>query len=371
MTEQGLEAKISDLVALAGVLPRDVQHATNNFRELPETEIDRRLDRLRAGKQRLEAWRLEHGLEAAPEAEPVPADLGNVSATIGIPSDLYAERLAEFARLIGRVRAWRPPVPDVLADQIQRRIREFTEWNAQWAGAFDRHTIVAKYDAAEDPKRVMTTALRWITRDIETLISHPLLSAAHLQLTAMETIRALARLEIEVTARQPELLVALNEEGLAIAEVVRADLGLQTPLAVVRGAAPGNLKLHMMGGREPYSVGRVCVVGHLARTGATMLRTMDYAREWFGAAQVYGTVLAASVDAADRCDQAGKPLYYHYLSAAEKLSVAYDASHGVEITQDSFVLGGSVSESAPNDVLQIGRAALGLQRAELEVELSK
>jgi hypothetical protein len=65
MTELSTEAKIRDLIALAGVLPQDVERAASNFRGLPDVEIDRRLDRLRAGKHGLKAWRIGHGLEVA------------------------------------------------------------------------------------------------------------------------------------------------------------------------------------------------------------------------------------------------------------------------------------------------------------------
>jgi len=370
MTDPGLEAKISDLIALAGVLPRDAQHAASNFRALPETEIDRRLDRLRQGKQRLDAWRIQHGLEAAPAPEPVPAGILSRPVIARSPHRLFAEQLEELGRLISRVQVWQPPVPELLAGQIQRRIREFADWNAESVSARDLRASVVRHQASEDPQRVMAVALRWITRDIEALISHPLLSAAQPRLTPLETIKGLARLENELTARQPELLVALNQEGLAIANVVRADLGLRTPLAVMHGAAPGQLEWQMMGEQDLGSVGRVCVVGHLARTGATMVQTMQYARARFGAAQVYGTVLAASVNAADRCVQAGMPLYYHYLSAAEELSVGYDVSQGVAITENSFILGGRASGSATTDALPIDRATLGVQRAEIATEFT-
>jgi hypothetical protein len=62
MSEGTTEEKITEIMHLIGVSPRDFARAAANFRGMPEAELDIRLAHLRAGEQRIEAQRAETGL---------------------------------------------------------------------------------------------------------------------------------------------------------------------------------------------------------------------------------------------------------------------------------------------------------------------
>jgi hypothetical protein len=62
MSGDSTEDKITEIMTLIGVSPRDFARAATNFRSMPEAEFNTRLARLRAGEQRIESQRAETGL---------------------------------------------------------------------------------------------------------------------------------------------------------------------------------------------------------------------------------------------------------------------------------------------------------------------
>ena len=61
MGTDNTETKIIEIMTLIGVNKSDFARASDNFRSMPDTELDTKLARLRAGERRIEAWRAERG----------------------------------------------------------------------------------------------------------------------------------------------------------------------------------------------------------------------------------------------------------------------------------------------------------------------
>jgi hypothetical protein len=55
--------KVTEIMTLAGVLPRDFDHARKNFPPLEDKEVDARLTRLREGETTIQRWRAGIGVK--------------------------------------------------------------------------------------------------------------------------------------------------------------------------------------------------------------------------------------------------------------------------------------------------------------------
>src|SRR5262249_38892722 len=103
----------------------------------------------------------------------------------------------------------------------------------------------------------------------------------------------------------------------------------------------------------------IWVIGHVAWTGATLIRAMEEARIHYPTARVLGAVLAATVDAAKRL----RNVMFHQLAEGSSIELSFDASKEVGVENHNFILGGSKRDMP--DVLLIGRALLSRARVDM------
>jgi hypothetical protein len=156
---------------------------------------------------------------------------------------------------------------------------------------------------------------------------------------------------------KPDLIVVLNE-GRSIGTLINLHLKLAVPLVSVRGSATSGLRWDVVE-RLPSTVSNVWVIGHLARTGETLLETMKQAYQRFNPKRVHGAVLAASIAAGDRLSK----FSFHQLTEATGIELAFDPKREMFVEDDNFVLGGE--SAGGSKILPIPRIMLDRSREEM------
>ena len=396
--------KIRQIMELAGVAPRDFDGASRNYTSLTDSEIDLRLERLARGAGVISDWRRRRGpaiasgamlsqpidlsrtqtIAAAQRARRVVSPTEVWLAAIEKSNEAIDRYLLALTKLIERISRWKPPLRGLLAAEIHAQIAHLA------ISAEERRptaNLLAEIAAEQATVEGDGTSAALVTKRIEEIVAshwhfalmaglastrvaqiagalHPLMSANHPRLTATGTVDALARLENAVSDYRPDLIVAVNE-GRSIAELIKAHLDLDVPIVTVHGSADTRLiwdDAHPHVDRSPV----VCVIGHLARTGATMSLTIEQARARYRTGNVFGVVLASSMGAAEHLARQSPFLFHQATEASVLISLGFDASTGVTIKSDTYILGGKAADGGRS--LPVPRALLDLARIEMEEE---
>jgi hypothetical protein len=436
------QEKIKEIMTLAGVGPRDFDKARRNYETLADDEIERRWSKLRHGAEAVDAWRAaraaarptqqpgqevgvatEIALDSArsatayrqTETQRQAAD-ARVSTGIAKPRSnqapeakidtnrLSKHRLLEgwlkaietsnisidrdvmaFAKMIERVRRWRPPVRDMVAAVINRQVEHLataaeasrttnkllTEIAAASAAGLDSDDFITTIRQRIHEIAIKNEHLAALTGVASRRVAHvagvlhPLMPHSDPRLTATATVDALARLENAISDYRPDIIVTVNDEGQSIGKVVVSDLHLDIPVLTVRGSAETKLVWDESIGLQLDSSPVVCVVGHLGRTGITMSATIDLARQRYGTPNVFGIVLASTYDAAEQVRKHG-PFLFHLIADAAVIEPSYDTTKDTRIESDSFVFGAE-SENA-DKILEVPRAMLDRARKDMKRE---
>ncbi len=176
-------------------------------------------------------------------------------------------------------------------------------------------------------------------------------------LSGTDTVDALARIENAIAKNPPNLLIAVNE-GYSISSLVKRHLELSAPIVLVRGSAEVGLLWDMpptfLGARKT-----IWVIGHVVRTGNTLVKVMEEARGRYPGSRVFGAVLAASTDAAAHLTS----FSFHQLAESPLVKLIFDASKQIGIENDHFILGGE--RSSMPDVLPVSRMMLDWARRDM------
>jgi len=194
-------------------------------------------------------------------------------------------------------------------------------------------------------------------REIEQILKHPIMPRERAWLGATDTVDALARIENTIARSPPNLFVAVNE-GYSISCLVKYHLNLDAPIVILRGSADVGLQW------DPDPPFRdlpktIWVIGHVARTGTTLLQAMAEARDRYSTSRVFGAVLAASTDAAENLTM----FSFHQLAESSFVELIFDASKQIGIEKEHFILGGE--RSSMPDVLPVSRMMLDQARVDM------
>jgi hypothetical protein len=302
--------KIGEILTTVGVAERDFDAARRNFERLGPAEIDRRLEKLRAGSTRIAQWRAERGPAEGSRTLTKPDERKATLETIH-------RQLAELTRVMERLSSTQDT--GLLRD-IGEKHRLLTHNLAPVDEA--AHTRFEGFvkTKIEAMSALDGLAVNLATRDIATITRHPLIPGHRGSLTTSDALDAFGRVANAVSRTRPELFVSVNE-GFAIARLIRDLLRLETPITIVRGSVDRGLEWPRRD-RAIVAPSVVWVVGHIARTGATLVKTMQETRRRYGAKEVYGAVLVASTDAASNF---GK-FYFHQMMEASTIGLGFDSS---------------------------------------------
>jgi len=321
--------KITQIMALVGVAPSDFDAARRNYMGVDDKEIDSQLSKFREGKSALAEWRKQRG--------PALPAMPKVAATPGERVIERPEPIAAESDWLGAVSRWRTAVAqnlERLAEVIRRfdtigrhtadelfqllrlwetarlrgpfRIPELPD--SSLSDVFGQH--LSQIAASNE---VIAHLADYGIRAATTVLGHPLVPSETSQLTLTGYTEALARLENVVLDNPPDVIVGLNE-GWAIGRTVKDHLGLRADLVALRGTAETQFEWK---GRARRSSGPtvVWVVGHVAKTGVTLSKAINEARRVYDTDHVFGTVLAASLEAAQHFE-AEPFVRYHQVTEA-------------------------------------------------------
>jgi hypothetical protein len=185
-------------------------------------------------------------------------------------------------------------------------------------------------------------------------------------LTSAETTEALARIETVMIRYEPDMLVAVNHESMAIAMLLRDDLSLNVPI-VVCSSRDGHLDWQE-DRRLQSNPKIVCVVGHIAFSGETHARVLREARGRYKTDKVYGAALAASREATLRTAAEGQLIFRHLVDAGSPMPrlAAFDST--LQIIRSGWVFARNIEYSlhVAHTHILVTRRALGVARAEME-----
>jgi hypothetical protein len=165
-------------------------------------------------------------------------------------------------------------------------------------------------------------------------------------------------MENNVALHKPDVIVAVNDEGLGISHVINADLKLNVPILRAYGTPATGIDFKATQGVTP---GVVCVVGHVAWSGETLAKTMGLVSTVYGTTRVFGAVLIASNSAIERLQSQG-PFAYHQAIEATKIDLGFDPATGFSIQQDSYIIG------TGEDALPVTREGLRLARSRMATD---
>lgn len=148
---------------------------------------------------------------------------------------------------------------------------------------------------------------------------HPEVQVGVARLDQQQTIEALARIENVLIAQRPDRLVAVNDEGWAIAQFMNHNLGLGIPISrLIGSAADGLMWADVAAGG--FDAGLVAVIGHVAWTGQTLREAVEWSQGRFHPRGIFTAVLATSRLALD-CMKGVAPFAYHQVTLGEHLAL--------------------------------------------------
>jgi hypothetical protein len=321
------EDKVGEVMSLVGIPARDAAAARSNLEKLQSVELDSYLQALRSGEDTIAKWRATRGSSILEERATATSVRG-VDSPISQKTD-YASAVAavtrgerELEHLAHALEKFGPHEGRRLLGNIERQhagvARSFSE-NVMKASE-DRPVSTESKESSERIDRFVTrqlskievlelTAASVARPEISNILSHPVLPVNRNWLSTANTLDALARVINAISKRPADLIVAVNE-GLSVAQVVKGHLGLKADIVIVKGDNKNGLVFDNTSVFENKSFSTIWVVGHLARTGSTLIQTMAEARIRFNTDTVFGAVLAASMEAAENLTE----IYYHQLA---------------------------------------------------------
>jgi hypothetical protein len=382
--------KITEIMTLAGVAPDDFDDARRNYKKLSDLDIDSRLARLRTGAEAVDAWRAreekakkrEQRLSWKANWESIKRRVQSLTGP-GVPLPLFgkpltAEPLSAGAWSVGPLSTRRQVARQIAA--LQRIDRHYATFirslNARtshpsWANALRPlplrlAELITGSGAVGLPEFLIPRLEAIASRDeragalamyqLNEFFKHPFLPDDNPRLTATGTIDALARVENVLDSNRPDVLVVVNE-GQAIGSIIAEHLGLHVPMVRINESPKTGIR--WMDDPSVLSSARtVCVMGHFARTGDTLRKTMNMTRAY--CPRVYGAVLVCSVDALDNL----RDCAYHQLVTGSKVDFTFDLSKGIRIEDNTFILSGR--SDSPGDVLPITRIMLNRSRLDMQ-----
>jgi hypothetical protein len=124
--------KITEIMNLIGVSPRDFARAAANFRSMPEAELDIRLAHLRAGEQRIETWRQERRLAPA-AAKVVPQELltDQLWNRLQTSNALIDRHVSDLRSLIDRLERQGAAISAEAAEAVERMVQTINNCAAE------------------------------------------------------------------------------------------------------------------------------------------------------------------------------------------------------------------------------------------------
>jgi hypoxanthine phosphoribosyltransferase len=222
-------------------------------------------------------------------------------------------------------------------------LRNVLEWRRQQFRSILEDQIDAKqlFDRVEVLLSATDTASSIVAERIASEaaqgLNHPLLAPGRSNLTWTGMVDSLARLQNAVAAYKPDLIVAGNPSGSAVADLLTFNSSLSgIPVASFDGHVETAIRWKSPIGQ----FGRpkiVAIVGDLAISGKTLVHVIKFVREHFPAAKVYCGVLATSSQAL-RETSAVCHLLYHQVTAVGVPGLEYGRLIGVQRTDDCFFL---------------------------------
>jgi hypothetical protein len=353
------EEKITEIMTLAGVAQRDFKAARPNFERLNPDELDRRLEKLRAGSAKIDAWRATRGFPSVAHRTALAAEK-SLEAAVEASLDTVARVDRNLKLLADAIHHFEPAKSKstLLGAMAERRRRLVAAVKEQLSAKspspkFEQY-LLGRLEAISSSTEL---AAGVAVREMEQVLRHPIMPAGGAWLGATDTIEALARIENAIAKAPPDLLVAVNE-GLSICFVIKSHLGLTAPIRVIRGSEEAGLRWDS----QPPLVSvpkTIWVIGHVARTGGTLIRAIKEVRELYSTNGVFGAVLAASIDAANHFAR----FSFHQLAESTFIELTFDASKQTGLEQENFILGGERSNM--QNVLPVSRLLLDRARQDM------
>jgi hypothetical protein len=332
------EDKITQILALAGVPNRDANAARANYSGMKIEEIDSRLDKLERASAVVENWRSKRRTPA------LAADRNGEVISVLQESQESVERVD---RLLERLAG-------VLAEPGKYQRSHFSRWVRAYrsiAGMLEHSRPVQGFveDCLTAVAASNFAAATLARHEIGQVLKHPVLPSSQSWLSATDTVNAVARIANAMSRATPDLLVAVNE-GEAIASLLKVHMHLDAPILEIIGSADADMR--WADDAQLFGQPRVIwVVGHVAKSGRSLMAAMAQARSRFENATVYGAVLAASVEAAENLAK----FHFHQLSES-LVRLTFDTSKGVAVFDDNFILGANAKD--PFEELQLNRSLL-------------
>jgi hypothetical protein len=154
-------------------------------------------------------------------------------------------------------------------------------------------------------------------------------------------IGALARMEQLVSRISPDVLVAVNEEGLAICRLLADDLRLKAQIVTIYGAGD---RLSWDASTGHHAKASVCVIGHVAWTGETLACAANLARSRFETEQVTSLVLASTFRAVNHI-RAGGDFGFHCLVPHPRVDLPINA-RSIRISNNAFAFAPAAAADA-------------------------
>jgi hypothetical protein len=354
--------KITEIMQLAGVAPGDFERARQNYVDLNEDEIDLRLGKLRRGAAAVAEWRAEEDRRKVTAVQRSWKELwdeikGRVKDILDegaaqpgwvlarAPALQFARQLnawggvdRPYAGLTHRLNAWtgQPYFSDSFLGNLSNCIGKIVAGTGD--SKIDEFVLPRLQAIASSDEKAAALAMYQLNE----FFNHPFMPEENPLLTANATVDALARVENVIDALKPDVIVAVNE-GNVIGSLVVQHLNLHTPIVHVQETPETGIR--WIDDRAMLaSAQTVCVMGHFARSGDTLRKTMDMTRANCHAGRIYGAVLASSVDAVGKLGDCT----YHHLVGGSKIDLTFDPSKGMKVENDTFILGGKSSVAQTN-----------------------
>jgi len=366
-----LDDKITEIMTLIGVSPRDFKRAAANFRRMSPPDLDARLTRLHASERRLEAWRAEQVVHHAPAqaAEQAPS-IDELTQKLEASNAFINRHLNDLISLVDRLQRWQRAVPGNIGLAVSAMVERIGAYAARRAdrglieiaerarrgenSVIGQRQLVSSLNDSLSKNQATVAAFEAIRQQIAELLNHPILWSDSGPVQGEAAVQALARMENSIDFYKPDMLVGMNAEGFGISQVVKADLGLTVPIVKAYGDAT-TVELEGAQGLHPRTV---CIVGHVAWSGETLERARKLLGSRYNTDRIFGAVLVASTSAAERLRVQG-PFVYHQVTEATQFDLSFDPAKGVSIERDQYVIG------AGPEGLPVTRESLRLARTQL------
>lgn len=402
--------KIDELLELAGIPEFDRDGVRKNFENLAPSVIDQRLNKLKRAEKTISAWRASRGRETqhdystsppiAPEVQPqlisqLEHDITErLSAALDGPAAEIRRDLEEIETISEKLVDSLKGRPEIISEKhweiknLAKLTKAVSNLGTLVADNFTRNVTAPRLHTAEsnqaktdgklakDLEDFMksTTEVAQLTAYINSRMKaiqfreHPPLpeTSDHRSLLSMSSATdAFARIENFISRNEPDMFIAANAEGATINHVIRHHLNFrEKPVIIVAGDSSSDL--HWISSAEtdsqPLRTPKVvCVVGHLARTGATMAKIIKETKSRYSAERVYGVVLAASEDAINTLDEFS--VEFHNRATWPDIELSFDPSEDVQIADQGYIFRGTRNQNETLLEKSLSTARIEMNRA--------